>query len=249
MLDNNYQISRYYFTRIMKRNINSDTMNWNSIIKKEVRGINDAYLGIVQGISEPFIITKKGTVIKEKFFIPKNLLEGYDDIIVYCKIAEKDARNNFMRNLQPLHDDYYSNYTITDINEEGKLQNNINKKIQEIILLYMTKQNLSKIKGTSNKITEIIQSVVRTTEQKIKEAPIVIKKLEEVNLESIAKETSNTIKRLAYTGFKVAAANLSTMSQFAIQFSNSFEYILSNIRRRTYSQRERIQHFSKQSTN
>jgi hypothetical protein len=246
MLDNNYQISRYYFTGIMKRNINSDTMNWNSIIKKEVRGINDAYLGTVQGISEPFIITKKGIVIKENFFIPKSLLEGYDDIIVYCKIDEKDARNNFIRNLQPLHDDYYSNYTITDINDEGKLQNNINKKnTRNNTFVYDEAELIKNIKGTSNKITEIIQSVVRTTEQKIKEAPIVIKKLEEVNLETIAKETSNTIKRLVYAGFKVAAANLSKMSQFAIQFLNSFEYILSNIRRRTYSRRERIQHFSK----
>jgi hypothetical protein len=246
MLDNNYQISRYYFTGKMKRSINSDTMNWNSVIKKEVRGINDAYLGIVQGICEPFIITKKGTVIKKKFFIPKNLLEGYDDIIVYCKIDENDARNNFMRNLQPLHDDYYSNYTITDINEEGKLQNNINEKnTRNNAFVYDEAELIKNIKGTSNEITEIIQSVVRTAEQKIKEAQIVIKSLEKVNLETIAKEISNRIKRLLYAGFKVAAANLSKMSQFAIQFSNSFEYILSNIRRRTYLQLERIQHFSK----
>jgi hypothetical protein len=80
----------------MKRSITNDTINWNNIIKKEVRGINDTYLGKVQGISEPFIITEKGNIIKEKFYIPKNLLEGYDDIIVYCRIAEREARNNFM---------------------------------------------------------------------------------------------------------------------------------------------------------
>ena len=44
----------------MKRSITSGTINWNNIIKKEVRGINDTYLGKVQGISEPFIITDKG---------------------------------------------------------------------------------------------------------------------------------------------------------------------------------------------
>jgi hypothetical protein len=245
MLDNNYQISRYYVIGIMKRSIIRETMNWNNIIKKEVRGINDAYLGIVQGISEPFIITKKGIIIKENFSIPKNLLEGYDDTIVYCKIAEKEARNNFKRNLQPLHEDFYSDSMIPDINEEGKLQNNINEKnIRNNTFVYDKAELIKNIKGTSNEITEIIQAVVRIAEQKIKEAQIVIKRLEEVNLETIARETSNKIKRLLYAGFKVAA-NLSKMSQFAIQLSNSFEYILSNFRRRTYSQRERIQRFSK----
>lgn len=58
----------------MKLSITSDTINWNNIIKKEARGINDTYLGKVKGISEPFLITEKGSIIKEKFYIPKNLL-------------------------------------------------------------------------------------------------------------------------------------------------------------------------------
>ena len=60
----------------MKLSITSDTINWNNIIKKEVRGINDTYLGKVQGISEPFIITEKGSIIKEKFYIPKKSARG-----------------------------------------------------------------------------------------------------------------------------------------------------------------------------
>ena len=121
----------------MKLSITSDTINWINIIKKEVRGINDTYLGKVQGISEPFIITEKGNIIKEKFYIPKNLLEGYDDIIVYCRISEREARNNFMGNLQPVHEDYYSNYNysnykITEINKEARLQYKIDEKNAKI---------------------------------------------------------------------------------------------------------------------
>jgi hypothetical protein len=82
-------------------------------------------------------------------------------------------------------------------------------------------------------MTEIMQIVARTTEQKIKEAQIVIKKLQEANLDIIAKEISNKFRRLSYAGFKVAA-NLSNMSQFAMQFTNSFGDILSKIRRRIY---------------
>lgn len=219
----------------MKLSITSDTINWNNIIKKELRGINDTYLGKVQGISEPFIITEKGSIIKEKFYIPKNLLEGYDDIIVYCRISEREARNNFMGNLQPLHEDYYSNYKITEINKEARLQYKIHEKNAKIdTSLYDEAAFIKNTEGTSTQMTEIMQIVARTAEQKIKEAQIVIKKLQEANLDIIAKEISNKFRRLSYAGFKVAAANLSNMSQFAMQFTNSFGDILSKIRRRIY---------------
>lgn len=45
-------------------------------------------------------------------------------------------------------------------------------------------------------MTEIMQIVARKTEQKIKEAQIVIKKLQEANLDIIAKEISNKFRRL-----------------------------------------------------
>jgi hypothetical protein len=223
----------------MKLSITSDTINWNNIIKKEVRGINDTYLGKVQGISEPFIITEKGNIIKEKFYIPKNLLEGYDDIIVYCRIFEREARNNFIRNLQPLHEDYYSNYNysnykITEINKEDRLQYKIDEKNVKIdTSLNDEAAFIKNTEVTSTQMTEIMQTVARTAEQKIKEAQIVIKNLQEANLDTIAKEIFNKIRRLSYAGFKVAA-NLSNISQVAMQFTNSFGDILSEIRRRTY---------------
>jgi hypothetical protein len=37
----------------------SSIINWNNIIKKEARSItNDAYLGSIQGLYEPFIIVE-----------------------------------------------------------------------------------------------------------------------------------------------------------------------------------------------
>ena len=223
----------------MKLIATSDTMNWNNIIKKEAIGINDTYLGIIKGISEPFIIAEKGTIIKEKFYIPKNLLEGYDDIVVHCRITKSEARNNFMRNSQLPNDDYYPNYKITDLNEEGKLEYNINEKNERNnTSVYYIGELIKNIKGTSDEMTEIIQSVARTAEQKIKEVQIVIKLLEEVNLETFAKEISNKIKRLLYVRFKVAAENISKMLQFAMRFTNSFEDIFSKIRRRTYLQQK-----------
>ena len=65
----------------------SSIINWNNIIKKEARSTtDDTYLGSIQGLYEPFIIVEeKGVLNQKKYFIPKDLLEGYDDIAVYFR--------------------------------------------------------------------------------------------------------------------------------------------------------------------
>ena len=37
------------------------TINWNNIVNQDARSIDDAPLGKVQGLFEPFVITEKGT--------------------------------------------------------------------------------------------------------------------------------------------------------------------------------------------
>jgi hypothetical protein len=64
----------------MGTNTDTSTINWDDVIKKEARGLNNADLGRVHGLSEPFVVTHRGTLNKEKFYIPKSLVEGYDGI-------------------------------------------------------------------------------------------------------------------------------------------------------------------------
>ena len=60
-------------------NYTSNTaINWNDVIKHDVRSIDDADLGKVQRLYEPFVVTEKGTINKEKFYIPKYLFEKHD---------------------------------------------------------------------------------------------------------------------------------------------------------------------------
>ena len=77
----------------------SDSKNipWNEIIKKEARGINDADLGKIQEVGSDSIVTKKGIINTKLFDIPKDLVESYDDDIVYFKITEEEAINSYMR--------------------------------------------------------------------------------------------------------------------------------------------------------
>ena len=56
----------------------STTFNPEEIIKKEARGLGDADLGEVQEVTGEFIVTQKGTVDKDVFYIPKNLVDHFD---------------------------------------------------------------------------------------------------------------------------------------------------------------------------
>ena len=49
--------------------------NWDDIIKKEARGIN---LGEVHEVEPEIVVTKKGVVDKDKFYLPKSLVERFD---------------------------------------------------------------------------------------------------------------------------------------------------------------------------
>src|SRR5687768_7695551 len=51
----------------------STAFNPEEIIKKEARELGDANLGEVQEVTGEFIVTQKGTVDKEQYYIPINL--------------------------------------------------------------------------------------------------------------------------------------------------------------------------------
>jgi stress response protein YsnF len=58
-------------------------------------------------------LTQKGLVIKEKFYIPKYLVEGYDGDKLYFRVTEEEARNSFVRDSPPVSEEY-SKYKTSD---------------------------------------------------------------------------------------------------------------------------------------
>jgi hypothetical protein len=67
--------------------------NWDDIIKKEARGINDYDLGEVHEVEPEIVVTKKGVVDKDKFYLPKSLVERFDGDKVWFSITKEDAEN------------------------------------------------------------------------------------------------------------------------------------------------------------
>jgi len=70
--------------------------DWNEVIKKEVKGLNDADFGEVQEVNENYVLTQKGTLNKEKFYLPKSIPHGYNGRILLFDITEEEAKKRFV---------------------------------------------------------------------------------------------------------------------------------------------------------
>ena len=103
-----------------------------------------------------------------------------------------------MRNLRPLHEDYYSNYNysnykITEINKEARLQYKIdekNAKIDALRRISIYQKYRRNIDSDDRNNANSSQNS-RTKDQR---STIVIKKLQEANLDTIAKEISTKLE-------------------------------------------------------
>jgi hypothetical protein len=67
------------------------------LLKKEARGTGNAVLGEVKEVSEEYVITEKGIIDKDRFYIPKTSIIHIDGQFVWLGITEKEA-NQYKRN-------------------------------------------------------------------------------------------------------------------------------------------------------
>ena len=69
--------------------------DWSEVIKKEARGLNNADLGEVQEVYETTVVTERGSISKEKFYLPKSIPHGYNGRILLFDITEEEAKQKF----------------------------------------------------------------------------------------------------------------------------------------------------------
>jgi stress response protein YsnF len=75
--------------------------DWNEVIKKEARGLNDADLGEVQEVDQKYVLTQRGTISKEEFCLPKSISHGYNGRILLFDISEEEAKEKFIVDTSP----------------------------------------------------------------------------------------------------------------------------------------------------
>jgi hypothetical protein len=56
----------------------NEIRNWDDVIKKDAIGIDDYDLGKVHDIVADILVTKRGVVDKDKFYLPKSTVVRFD---------------------------------------------------------------------------------------------------------------------------------------------------------------------------
>ena len=70
-------------------------IDWDEVVKKEARGIDDADFGEVQLTIGDTVITEKGIADKNRFYLPKNLVDKFDGHTLWFSITEDEAYNTY----------------------------------------------------------------------------------------------------------------------------------------------------------
>jgi hypothetical protein len=225
-----------------KNNSNTNTIatiNWNEIINQDTRSTDDADLGKVKGLYEPFIVIERGTINKEKLYIPKFLIERYSANILYLNITEQEAKDIYTRESPPSEDEIKQIETITENRILASRRNNIEiaerqqegaKAEKQLFSPKTEEEIIKKLKQAANDLKDLLISGAKVAKEKIKEG-------KEITQEKIKEQQNAAEQRKAESD----AQEISKMGDLALKFSTSFDNIISEISlTRTYAEQEQI---------
>ena len=136
----------------------SGHIDWDDVIKKEARGINDEDLGEIQEVTKDYVLIKKGIINKEKLYIPRDLATGYNGTILIFNITAEEAKNKFLRDSEPVFSQsqvFGEGATITD----------------DLVIIPVMAERLDVSKKAYSQEAKIIKESI--TETKTTEVPLV----------------------------------------------------------------------------
>ena len=77
--------------------ISSNQVEWNGLISKEGRGIDDGDFGEIIQVDSDNVITERSIIDKEWFSIPKQEVQGYDNNRVHFRLTAEEATTLYLR--------------------------------------------------------------------------------------------------------------------------------------------------------
>jgi hypothetical protein len=158
-------------------NTNIANINWNEVLKQDTRSLDDVYLGKVKGLYEPLIVIEKGTINKEKLYIPKSVIEKYSANILYLGITEQEAKNIYTRESPPSADEIKQIETITENRILASRRNNIETTEQQKAEVKKQRQHpkseeeeiIKKLKQAASELKDLLISGAKVAKEKINE--------------------------------------------------------------------------------
>jgi len=171
----------------------TESIVWDDVIKKEARGaIDDSDFGEVQEVGQQYVLTQKGMVSKEKFYIPKYLVQGFDGDTLWFNASENDLQG--WKRDSPPDNNEYSNYKTQETPSD----------VETRIPLIEERLNVSKSTSTSE--ATIIKEPVtetKTIEVSVMHEEIVIEKRSATAAEGNASTLENPPSKTTRTLIRV----------------------------------------------
>ncbi len=157
----------------------NESIAWDNIIKKEARGaVDDSDFGEVQEAGQQYVLTQKGMVSKQKYYIPKYLVQGFDGDTLWFNASESDLEG--WKRDSPPDNNEYSNYKTQETSPD----------VETRIPLIEERLNVSKSTSTS----EVTITKEPVTETKTVEVPVTHEELT-VERRSPSESSSTTTER------------------------------------------------------
>ena len=72
------------------------------LIQESVHTSDDADIGDIKAISKEMIVVKRGIKDIHYYYIPVNKVEGWDKNIVWLTVTEKEVKNKYENNKEPI---------------------------------------------------------------------------------------------------------------------------------------------------
>jgi uncharacterized protein (TIGR02271 family) len=165
---------KYHILLLVIMSNSNESIAWDDVIKKEARGaVDDSDFGEVQELGQNYVQTQKGMINKEKFYIPKSSVQGFDGSTLWFN-ASQDQLQGWKRDSPP-DDNEYSQYKTHETPSD----------IETRIPLIEERLNVSK--NTSTSEATITKEPV--TETKTVEVPVT---REELTIERTSPSESST---------------------------------------------------------
>src|SRR5690348_4825111 len=81
--------------------------NWTGLINESVHTSDDEDIGDIEAVNRDFVVVKKGFRKVHHYYIPVDLVEGWDRDVLWLKITEDEVRRNYERSTPPNPAKYY----------------------------------------------------------------------------------------------------------------------------------------------
>jgi|KBSMisStaDraftv2_1062788.scaffolds.fasta_scaffold165322_1 hypothetical protein len=183
-------------------NTNIANINWNEVLKQDTRSLDDVYLGKVKGLYEPLIVIEKGTINKEKLYIPKSVIEKYDADILYLSITEQEAKDTYKREAPPTEDEIRQIEKITEnriLASRSKIEITIHESRPEEKEQRQHPKKDEKKTIVVSKIKEVKEDLTLKSSKSL-----IMLKIDKVGIINRLKKVANGLKDILTLGTKIA---------------------------------------------